>query len=183
MALALPDIASLSTLPQDTLVRALDLLFEPSPELHAIAIPTMRHITFGSYQELIETIRDELLTVQRAVHPDPAARRPLLSILGSHPRLGEKKLDSAQSAAEQAQLRSTSTDEAEKLAGLNAEYEKVFPGLRYVVFVNGRDRNTIMENMRKRIDRGDMALEEVEAIQAMCDIARDRAGKLQDHTA
>jgi len=36
-----------------------------------------------------------------------------------------------------------------------------------------------MENMRKRIDRGDVGAERLEAIQAMCDIARDRATKLQ----
>jgi 2-oxo-4-hydroxy-4-carboxy--5-ureidoimidazoline (OHCU) decarboxylase len=47
------------------------------------------------------------------------------------------------------------------------------------VFVNGRPRPTIMENMRTRIDRGDIKTERQEAIQAMCDIATDRASKLQ----
>jgi hypothetical protein len=36
-----------------------------------------------------------------------------------------------------------------------------------------------MENMRFRIDRGDIGAERQEAIQAMCDIALDRASKLQ----
>jgi hypothetical protein len=36
-----------------------------------------------------------------------------------------------------------------------------------------------MENMRARIDRGDIKAERQEAIQAMCDIAADRASKLQ----
>jgi hypothetical protein len=47
------------------------------------------------------------------------------------------------------------------------------------VFVNGRPRPAIMENMRARIDRGDIKAERQEAIQAMCDIAADRASKLQ----
>lgn len=47
------------------------------------------------------------------------------------------------------------------------------------VFVNGRPRPVIMENMRARIDRGDIKAERQEAIQAMCDIALDRATKLQ----
>ena len=47
------------------------------------------------------------------------------------------------------------------------------------VFVNGRPRPTIMENMRTRIDRGDIKAERQEAIQAMCDIASDRASELQ----
>ena len=68
--------------------------------------------------------------------------------------------------------------EAEKLAELNRRYEATFPGLRYVVFVNGRGRDVVMEDMERRIQRGDLALEEVEAIQAMCDIAKDRAAKM-----
>jgi 2-oxo-4-hydroxy-4-carboxy--5-ureidoimidazoline (OHCU) decarboxylase len=51
------------------------------------------------------------------------------------------------------------------LAKLNGEYEDKFPGLRYVVFVNGRPRPVIMENMRARIARGDIKAERAEAIQ------------------
>ena len=50
---------------------------------------------------------------------------------------------------------------------------------RTSVFVNGRPRPVIMENMRSRIDRADIKAERQEAIQAMCDIALDRAKKLQ----
>lgn len=35
-----------------------------------------------------------------------------------------------------------------------------------------------MQNMRARIDRGDIKAERQEAMQAMCDIAIDRASKL-----
>ncbi len=35
-----------------------------------------------------------------------------------------------------------------------------------------------MEDMRSRIDRGDIRAEEKESIEAMCDIAIDRAAKL-----
>ena len=52
--------------------------------------------------------------------------------MGAHPRLGEKKVDSEQSRAEQAQLNTGGEAEAEKLRALNEEYEKAFPGLRYV---------------------------------------------------
>ena len=163
---SLPDIATLSSLDEASLAGILDLLFEPSKDLHALAIPTLQSITFDSYPEFIETLRIQLLTIQKAVHPDPAARKPLLDILGAHPRLGAKKVDSAQSAAEQAKLQAAEgSGEAEALAALNEEYEARFPGLRYVVFVNGRGRDVIMENMRERIARGDMAAEEVEAIE------------------
>jgi 2-oxo-4-hydroxy-4-carboxy--5-ureidoimidazoline (OHCU) decarboxylase len=56
----------------------------------------------------------------------------LEAILGSHPRLGEKKVESAQSRSEQAQLHTGGEGEAETLARLNLDYERAFPGLRYV---------------------------------------------------
>ncbi|KAH8167413.1 hypothetical protein CIB48_g805 [Xylaria polymorpha] len=137
---------------------------------------------FASYAEMIQHIG--LLLRQLATSPaSPSSRDKLHSILGSHPRLGAKKVDSAQSRVEQAQLNnntasSSGVGEADRLADLNREYEERFPGLRYVVFVNGRGRQAIMEDMRLRIDRGDIRLEEMEGIQAMVDIALDRAGKL-----
>ncbi|KAK3374607.1 Oxo-4-hydroxy-4-carboxy-5-ureidoimidazoline decarboxylase [Podospora didyma] len=195
----LPGIASLPTLPDAALISTLDLLFEPSDDLHALALPTLRTLSFASYDDLITTLRDELLQIAAAVSgpdadPDvtPDACKPLHNILGSHPRLGAAKPPAAaqiqgeeqeelseQSKKEQAQLRGGDPAEAEKLAALNEEYEAKFPGLRYVVFVNGRGRDVIMEDMRRRIDRGDLQAEEREAIRAMCDIAADRVAKLQ----
>ncbi|KAH8898975.1 hypothetical protein GQ53DRAFT_361576 [Thozetella sp. PMI_491] len=175
----LPAIASLSTLPDAALTSTLDLLFEPSADLHTLALPTLRTISFTSYPDLINTLRDELLTIAASVGSDSPAQAPLHAILGSHPRLGEPKKHtlSTQSAAEQKQLQGGS-EEAARLAALNREYEAAFPGLRYVVFVNGRGRDVIMEDMKRRIERGDIRAEEREAIEAMCDIAIDRAAKL-----
>jgi hypothetical protein len=189
----LPAITSLPTLSDTALTSTLDLLFEPSSDLHTLALPTMRTISFASYEELITTIRDVLLAVAATVSstsstspsssslaPSDEAKAPLLRILSAHPRLGEKKVDSAQSRAEQANLRQGGDSEEvlEELRRLNREYEERFPGLRYVVFVNGRGRGEVMEDMRRRIERGDYAAEEREAIKAMCDIAKDRARKL-----
>lgn len=141
----------------------------------------MRTISFASYEELITTIRDVLLAVAATVSstsstspsssslaPSDEAKAPLLRILSAHPRLGEKKVDSAQSRAEQANLRQGGNSEEvlEELRRLNREYEERFPGLRYVVFVNGRGRGEVMEDMRRRIERGDYAAEEREAIKA-----------------
>ena len=56
----------------------------------------------------------------------------LEKILGAHPRLGEKKIDSAQSQTEQAQLASGHETGQDKLSEMNALYEQTFPGLRYV---------------------------------------------------
>ncbi|KAK4448962.1 Oxo-4-hydroxy-4-carboxy-5-ureidoimidazoline decarboxylase [Podospora aff. communis PSN243] len=175
----LPAVTSLPTLPDASLTSTLDLLFEPSPDLHALALPTLRHISFDSYDHLIATLRESLLAIAASLTSDDD-RKPLHNILGSHPRLGEPKKEtlSEQSRKEQARLQEGKEEEREMLRGLNEEYERAFPGLRYVVFVNGRGRPEVMEDMRRRIERGDVREEEREGIRAMCDIAADRARKL-----
>ena len=171
----LPAITDLHTLPDAALLATLDLLFEPSTDLHALALPTLRRISFDSYPDLIDTIGGELLAIAESIHAEDdndkktQGRRALLNILGSHPRLGEPKKEtlSGQSAEEQRKLQeggAAGAGEKEKLAALNTEYEARFPGLRYVVFVNGRGRGEIMLDMRRRIDRGDAKEEEREAI-------------------
>ncbi|KAL6704282.1 hypothetical protein ACN47E_008346 [Coniothyrium glycines] len=174
---SLPSISALPHAPDTTLKQVLDLLFEPSPPLHTLTLPVLRSTTFPSYDVLITAISAQLAALATSTNPDDVST--LSNILCAHPRLGEKKVDSEQSRKEQAQLQQGGEEEKEKLATLNREYEDKFPGLRYVVFVNGRPRPIIMQNMRDRIARADMAAERNEAIQAMCDIAADRARKLQ----
>lgn len=165
----LPAVTSLPTLPDAALTSTLDLLFEPAPELHELSLPTLRTLSFSSYHDLISTLREQLLTIASSINQEEKdaelARKSLHAILGSHPRLGEPKKEtlSAQSANEQGHLLAN-TEEAEMLKQLNKEYEEKFPGLRYVVFVNGRPRTAIMEDMRRRIARGDIRQEEREAI-------------------
>ena len=206
---ALPPIESLHQAGDDTLKSVLDLLFEPSSTLHDLSIPRIRDELRShtpstptlTYAALIRNVGALLNSLAEQSSSYPSSRATLHAILGSHPRLGEKKVDSAQSRAEQAQLNASShstsaadgtapsdeeerkrrqEEEAEKqlLTDLNAEYEARFPGLRYVVFVNGRARPAILRNMRDRIARGDAAAEEREAISAMVDIALDRARRL-----
>ncbi|KAF2659674.1 hypothetical protein K491DRAFT_590616 [Lophiostoma macrostomum CBS 122681] len=177
---SLPPINTLSHLPDSELSTVLDLLFEPSPPLHSLSLPILRSTTFPSYSTLIFAVNTQLTALAASDSPDDVAK--LSEILSSHPRLGEKKVDSEQSRAEQAQLQQGGEEEKEKLAKLNKDYEEKFPGLRYVVFVNGRPRPAIMENMEARIGRGDLKAERQEAIQAMCDIANDRAAKLSPPT-
>ncbi|KAI8961046.1 Oxo-4-hydroxy-4-carboxy-5-ureidoimidazoline decarboxylase [Daldinia sp. FL1419] len=182
--IALPPVTSLQEADDNKIEFTLDLLFEPSQDLHLIAVPAIRNSTpFSSYPSLIEYVGD--LLFQLADNPTTAdSRAELHAILSSHPRLGEEKVDSAQSRAEQAHLNANSASdvkegEAARLKALNEEYEARFPGLRYIVFVNGRSRDIIMQNMRERINRGDIFAEQREAIQAMIDIALDRAKRLQ----
>ncbi|KAJ6144461.1 hypothetical protein N7470_008356 [Penicillium chermesinum] len=160
----LPPLSSLPSLPQEDQFRVLDTLFESSPEIHQLMAPGGRMSALCAANS-------------------PTDRDILHGILGSHPRLGRAPANpehlSELSKKEQAQLNTGAEEQAEKLAALNAEYEAKFPGLRFVTFVNGRSRDVIMEEMHQRIERGDQDREVEETIQAMCDIAKDRARKLQ----
>ncbi|KAK5118864.1 hypothetical protein LTR62_000073 [Meristemomyces frigidus] len=171
----LPPIETIPQLPTENRAAILDLLFEPSTQLHTLAVPLLHEKTFSSYNDLVAAIGIQLTELSESASSSDT--QWLRSILGSHPRLGAKKVESAQSQAEQAQLKG-SNEEVEQLRQLNEEYEAKFPGLRYVVFVNGRSRTVIMEDMRKRIAGGDLATERSAAIRAMCEIAADRATKL-----
>ncbi|EMC98078.1 hypothetical protein BAUCODRAFT_66672 [Baudoinia panamericana UAMH 10762] len=171
----LPPVSDVPKLSTEERAKILDLLFEPSTQLHTLSVPLLHDKEFVSYDELIAAVGVQLTELSESASTSDT--QWLESILGSHPRLGAKKVESAQSQAEQAQLQG-SREEAEHLADLNAEYERKFPGLRYVVFVNGRSRPVIMDDMRKRMASSDLKTERAAAIRAMCEIAADRANKL-----
>lgn len=159
----LPPISTMPSLPTSDRTAVLDTLFEPSTALHTLCLPLLLSTPFTSYPDLIAAIGTQLTDL--AASPSTSDTAWVNAILGSHPRLGAKKVESAQSAAEQAQLQSGSSEgESEKLRLLNEEYEAKFPGLRYVVFVNGRGRNVIMEDMRRRIAEGTLEDERAAAI-------------------
>ncbi|KAK5129814.1 hypothetical protein LTR08_002791 [Meristemomyces frigidus] len=171
----LPPVASISTLSAEARAGILDLLFEPSTQLHTLSVPLLHAKPFSSYDDLIAAIGAQLTDL--SLSASTSDTQWLECILGSHPRLGAKKVDSAQSQAEQAQLHGSS-EQAARLRALNEDYEAQFPGLRYVVFVNGRSRGAVMEDMRRRIDGSDVESERATAVRAMCEIAADRARKL-----
>ncbi|KAL1628078.1 hypothetical protein SLS56_006008 [Neofusicoccum ribis] len=179
--LNLPPVGTLPSAPTGARTYVLNLLFEPSQPLHNLALPLLNGTQFASYDDLIAAVGVQLTELSES--PSTSDTEWLEQILGAHPRLGEKKVESAQSRAEQANLNAAGPEaeaEAAELKRLNEEYEKTFPGLRYVVFVNGRSRPEIFKNMTERIARGDIKAERAEAIKAMCQIASDRARKLQN---
>ncbi|CAG7929040.1 unnamed protein product [Penicillium olsonii] len=127
----LPSVAAIPSLPQETQLRVLDTLFEPSPELHQLMIPVLAQ-AFPSYSGLIDAVGARM----SALADSPTDRNVLFGILGSHPRLGRAPANpehlSELSKKEQAQLNTGAEEQAEKLSALNAEYEQRFPGLRFV---------------------------------------------------
>ncbi len=126
----LPPISGLVDLPTPERIAVLDALFEPCIALHTLSLDLLHTKKFESYFDLISSIGIQLIDLSES--PSTSDTEWLDRILGAHPRLGEKKIESVQSQAEQAQLKTGGEEEAASLRALNAEYENIFPGLRYV---------------------------------------------------
>lgn len=146
----------------------LSLLFEPCEALQFLIFQdVLNSQSFASYPEFIETVRKVLLHLLSSSSQIPDSKIP--AIIAAHPRLGAKKVESKLSKAEQATLVDNQA-ETVILNGLNKTYEETFPGLRYVVFVNGRTRPVIFEDMKRRMARNNYKLE--------CDEAFNVSAKL-----
>jgi len=128
--MTLPPVNSITSLPTQERAAILDLLFEPSVPLHTLSVDLLHTQSFESYNDLIASIGVQLTDLLES--SSSSDTQWLDSILGAHPRLGDKKVDSAQSRAEQAQLNTGGDNEAAQLKQLNEDYETKYPGLRYV---------------------------------------------------
>src|SRR5579863_3043632 len=133
------------------LARAFATLFEPSSALFEFFVPSViaimadpddrRRIPRRTYNTLIDIAISE-------IRGWPHERQA--SFIGGHPRIGEIKGLSALSASEQA-AHATPPEVLARLAELNEEYERRYPGLRYITFVNGRSRKMIMLEMMEKL--------------------------------
>lgn len=129
----LPPISSVPSLTTIERATILDTLFEPCEALRTLSIEMLSTTTFEDYNELINIVELQLKGLSRSASTSDTEW--LDKILGAHPRLGAKKVESAQSQVEQAQLNTGGEEEAAKLRSLNLEYEEKFPGLRYVYVI------------------------------------------------
>src|ERR1700761_4293094 len=118
----LPPASSLPACSRAVQEAVLALLFEPSPALNDSAVPLLSQKAYASYPDMIDAVGESLESLQSS-----GDLPKLEEILASHPRLGEKKVESALSRAEQAAMVTASTTqsgqdlekEAEILRGLN----------------------------------------------------------------
>lgn len=129
---ALPDIDAVPGLPTESRAEILDLLFEPCTQLHTLSVSLLQENSFESYSALIAAVGAQLTALLESSLISDA--NWLDAILSAHPRLGEKKVANLSEASrtEQAKLQGGPAEEGEKLKTLNEEYERTFPGLRYV---------------------------------------------------
>ncbi|WVR08574.1 hypothetical protein IAU60_005629 [Kwoniella sp. DSM 27419] len=132
----LGDAASLESL--------LVLLFEPSDALRLLLVPsvllrlTARSEPPASYNQLIDICQQ----VAGDWTWDEKAE-----FISGHPMIGEVKGLSKLSGKEQGGAVPTRPVVLDRLAHLNQLYCTVFPGLRYITFVNGRPRSAIIPEL------------------------------------
>lgn len=128
----------------------LSLLLEPSSVLLDRVVPEIRELLpnrapFASYADLIDVTFQVIPALDVKEKAD---------FIAGHPRIGETKNLSNLSAKEQGATQTTNSTPPEVLARLghlNACYEKKYPGLRYITFVNGRSRAAIVEEMEDKL--------------------------------
>lgn len=139
---------------ESVLKSTLVLLFEESEEIRLTLVPQLL-VSLGSTFFLTHTsqvyeIIDESIGLIHSWSPDLQAR-----FIAGHPRIGESRNLSALSSAEQSGGTTAATptppEVLQRLQHLNACYECIYPGLRYITFVNGRSRAVIAEEMEDKL--------------------------------
>jgi allantoinase len=134
----------------------LEELFEGSTPL---ARKLAAHGPYSSPKEMVARARALLATL---------TEEQKITTLNAHPRIGgDPAVMSTRSRREQG------ADVLPELERLNADYERRF-GFRFVLFVNRRRKAEIVEVLRHRL-RGSRAQEMETGLQAIVDIAEDRA--------
>ncbi|KAJ7695066.1 Oxo-4-hydroxy-4-carboxy-5-ureidoimidazoline decarboxylase [Mycena rosella] len=131
---------------ESQLPRVLSILLEPSDVLFSALVPGLvasiaSRTKFTSYADLIDA------AIAQVASWDLPLRAQFIE---GHPRIGETKNLSALSAKEQGAtptVAPTAPEVLARLAHLNACYERRYPGLRYITFVNGRSRAAIALEM------------------------------------
>ena len=137
------------------LANVLSLLFESSPTLLNHLVPEYTQRLKDSSDSDLPTNYSEVVDQSlRLVHGWSWSNKA--EFVGGHPRIGEVKGLSALSSAEQGQAGAPAPTPPEvlaRLARLNAIYEKRYPGLIYITFVNGRSRAQIRDELEEKLTK------------------------------
>ncbi|RSH85250.1 hypothetical protein EHS25_005057 [Saitozyma podzolica] len=126
-----PSLALEDSRNADSLTHLLSTLFEPSPPLHSLLVPSV------------------LLRLTATTTPPPSYSA--LIDLG-HPMIGEQKAVSKLSGKEQGAGPVTPKVVLDRLAHLNQVYCAIYPGLRFITFVAGRPRSAIIPEIEQTCD-------------------------------
>jgi 2-oxo-4-hydroxy-4-carboxy--5-ureidoimidazoline (OHCU) decarboxylase len=157
MAASLPSLEQIArSSPEDdsALAQTLSTLFEETSILLTQLVPQLVNLLrsssspqIKSYSSLIDIALQTITTSWDTSFQS--------QFIAGHPRIGQVKNLSKLSANEQAAL-ATPSEVIARLGYLNQCYEKRYQGLRYIIFVNGRTRTEIMDEMERFLGVGSM---------------------------
>lgn len=136
--------------PDGPLARAFATLFEPSSTLFEFLVPSVMGIITANPASRVPRRTYHALIDVAICELDGWPHGRQADFVGGHPRIGEIKGLSALSTSEQA-AHATPPEVLARLSELNEEYERRYPDLRYITFVNGRSRKMIMEEMEEKL--------------------------------
>ncbi|CED82656.1 Oxo-4-hydroxy-4-carboxy-5-ureidoimidazoline decarboxylase [Phaffia rhodozyma] len=147
----LPPLSSLSEPSSPALANFLSTLLEPTPILLEKLVPRLAESLSSdpphAYRDVLD--RGQGIMVEQWTLEDQSV------FIGGHPRIGEGDILSELSKKEQGATGApTSQATLDRLRDLNTSYEELFPGLRYITFVNGRSRAAIIPEMETQIRVG-----------------------------
>jgi OHCU decarboxylase len=162
----LPSIHDLNKFDNNEFIKTIHLLFEPAPPLVNYLLQSR---PFTSYMHLIDKADQIISTL---------TNEDKIIVVNAHPRIGApSETLSALSAKEQGvPVDGNLKLVLEQLARLNQEYEDRF-GFKFVVFVNGRSRDVIVDVLKQRLGN-EREQELATGLRDMILIARDRLNKL-----
>ncbi|GFZ48131.1 hypothetical protein JCM24511_05879 [Saitozyma sp. JCM 24511] len=144
-----PSLALEDSRNADSLTHLLSTLFEPSPPLHSLLVPSvLLRLTATttpppSYSALIDLCAE---VASGWTYPQKA------EFLSGHPMIGEQKAVSKLSGKEQGAGPVTPKVVLDRLAHLNQVYCAIYPGLRFITFVAGRPRSAIVPEIEQTCD-------------------------------
>ncbi|KAH7890693.1 Oxo-4-hydroxy-4-carboxy-5-ureidoimidazoline decarboxylase [Phlebopus sp. FC_14] len=125
-------------------------LFEDSEVIRRNLVPQLLTARENISASDVRNVLDESMNIIRGWSPELQA-----IFIAGHPRIGETRNLSVLSSSEQSAGTSagtpTSPEVLQRLQHLNMCYEHVYPGLRYISFVNGRTRAAIAEEMEDKL--------------------------------
>ncbi|KAJ1680141.1 hypothetical protein EV182_000606 [Spiromyces aspiralis] len=165
-------IARLNQVDINEFNNVISILFEPTPLLTSRLYEAR---PYSSYEQLLDTAKKFI---------DEMSYKEKLEVINSHPRIGESAAKlSAMSKVEQGAPKDSDPSElAKEEAALaqwkvwNEKYEKKH-GFKFIVFVNGRSKSTLLPVVEERYNRRTED-ELATGLNDMVLIAKDRARKL-----
>ncbi|KAJ2760468.1 hypothetical protein IWQ56_005479 [Coemansia nantahalensis] len=166
----LPAICAVNRMPLAEFAQVVSLLFEPTALLTRRIYDSRPYETYDQLLDRATELICDLSPLEQ------------LEVVNAHPRIGEQAAGlSALSRAEQGPAAASDDPVLAQWAELNKKYEDAY-GFRFVVFVDGRSKESLLPIVEQRIARGDRLAELATGLTEMVEIARDRARKmLPDH--